>query len=110
MESISNFVKKHKNFLFENERLLYLSLIIIFVAISIVGSIFLEDFKTPPVNIVIPEATSSILVASKNGSKYHFPWCSGALRIREENKLVFGSREEALEAGYTPASNCKGLD
>jgi hypothetical protein len=49
------------------------------------------------------------LVASKTGAKYHFPWCSGAKRISEANKLWFNSVEEARKAGYTPASNCKGL-
>ncbi len=50
------------------------------------------------------------LVGSKNGTKYHFPWCSGAVRILEENKLWFNSIEEARAAGYTPAANCKGLE
>jgi hypothetical protein len=48
-------------------------------------------------------------VASKSGSAYHFPWCSGAQRIKEENKVWFGTKEEAERAGYRPASNCKGL-
>jgi hypothetical protein len=48
-------------------------------------------------------------VASKNGGKYHLPWCSGALRIKEENKVWFKTKEEAEKAGYTPASNCKGI-
>ena len=52
--------------------------------------------------------TGSIVV-SKNGTKYHFPWCSGAKRIKEENKIWFNSEQEAREAGYTPAANCKGL-
>lgn len=50
-----------------------------------------------------------IVVASKNGTKYHYPWCSGASTIKEENKVTFGSIEEARKAGYLPASNCKGL-
>jgi hypothetical protein len=25
------------------------------------------------------------IVASKNGTKYHFPWCSGATRMKEAN-------------------------
>ncbi|MFH1608762.1 MAG: hypothetical protein ABH951_01935, partial [Patescibacteria group bacterium] len=50
-----------------------------------------------------------LLVGSKNGTKYHYPWCSGALRIKEENKVWFNSMEEARQAGYTPAANCKGL-
>ena len=48
-------------------------------------------------------------VASKNSDKYHAPWCSGAKRIKEENKIWFNSKEEAETAGYTPASNCKGI-
>jgi len=49
------------------------------------------------------------LVASRNSNKYHFPWCSGATRISEANKIWFSSVEEARAKGYTPASNCKGL-
>ncbi len=50
------------------------------------------------------------VVVSKNGTKYHYPWCSGAQSINEENKIWFSSEHEAREAGYTPASNCKGLE
>lgn len=49
------------------------------------------------------------VVASKSGSKYHFPWCAGAKQISEKNKITFTSVEEARKAGYAPASNCKGL-
>lgn len=49
------------------------------------------------------------LVASKNGAKYHFPWCGGAQRISPKNLISFNSVEEARKAGYTPAANCKGL-
>ena len=48
-------------------------------------------------------------VASKNGTKYHFPWCSGAKSISEVNKIWFNSVEEARASGYAPAANCKGL-
>ncbi|TSC66927.1 MAG: hypothetical protein CEO19_429 [Parcubacteria group bacterium Gr01-1014_73] len=50
-----------------------------------------------------------IYVASKNGTKYHFPWCAGAKSISEVNKIWFNTVEEARVAGYAPASNCKGL-
>lgn len=53
--------------------------------------------------------SEKIFVASKNGKNYHYPWCSGAQRIKEENKIWFPSREEAESKGYTPAANCKGL-
>ncbi len=52
---------------------------------------------------------SGLYVASRNGSRYHLPSCSGAQRILEENKIWFSSQEEAEKAGYTPAQNCPGL-
>ncbi|MFM2381669.1 MAG: hypothetical protein RLZZ76_436 [Candidatus Parcubacteria bacterium] len=60
---------------------------------------------TPP---VVPKVEKKY-VASKKGTKYHLLWCSGAKTIKEENKLYFGSKEEAEKAGYGPASNCKGI-
>ena len=58
---------------------------------------------------VAQTAVGGKYVVSKNGSKYHFPWCSGAQRMKDENKIWFNSKEEAELAGYTPAANCKGL-
>lgn len=52
---------------------------------------------------------AALLVGSKNSRVYHFPWCSGAQRIKKENKIYFNSREEAQKAGYRPAANCEGL-
>jgi hypothetical protein len=46
------------------------------------------------------------VVASKNSDKYHFSWCSGAKRIKEENKLWFETEAAAQAAGYTKAGNC----
>lgn len=54
-------------------------------------------------------AVGGQIVASKTGSKYHYPWCAGASQITEKNKIWFASSEEARKAGYAPASNCKGL-
>ncbi len=54
-------------------------------------------------------SAEKLYVASKNGTKYHYPWCSGGQSIKEENKIWFSSKEEAEKAGYQPASNCKGL-
>lgn len=65
-----------------------------------------QDIKSNQIQI---NSSQGILVGSKNGTKYHFPWCSGAQRIKEENKIWFSSKEEAEKAGYTPAANCKGL-
>lgn len=55
------------------------------------------------------EKKEKLFVGSKNGSVYHYPWCPGAQRIKEENKIWFSSREEAQKAGFRPAANCEGL-
>jgi hypothetical protein len=52
---------------------------------------------------------SGQVVASKNGTKYHYSWCAGAKQITPQNLITFNSIEEARAAGLTPASNCKGL-
>ncbi len=49
------------------------------------------------------------VVASKSGTKYYYPWCSGVARIKEENKVWFNSIDEAKARGLTPASGCIGL-
>lgn len=49
---------------------------------------------------------SGEVVASKNGSKYHYLHCTGAKQIREENKLFFPSPASAEASGYTLAGNC----
>ena len=55
-------------------------------------------------------AVDGEVVASKSGTKYHLPTCSGAKTIKPENLITFASRAEAEAAGYTPAANCKGLN
>ncbi len=54
-------------------------------------------------------AMAGAVVASKNGAKYHYPWCAGAKQISPANLITFDSIEKARAAGLTPASNCKGL-
>jgi len=56
------------------------------------------------------QITRGAVVASKNGKKYHYPWCGGAKNMKESNKIYFNSIAEARSAGYEPAKNCKGLE
>ena len=56
------------------------------------------------------EDFQSKVVASKSGSRYHYPWCSGAQNIAAANKIIFQDITESRDAGYTPAANCKGLE
>jgi len=55
------------------------------------------------------EEKTQAYMASKSGTRYYLPSCSGASRIKEENKVWFSSASEAEAAGYTPAANCPGL-
>ena len=68
-----------------------------------------EATQVAGVAAVVGPAVTGKVVGSKNGSKYHLPECSGAKRIKEENKIWFASVEEAKQAGYTAAANCPGL-
>lgn len=49
------------------------------------------------------------VVASKNGTVYYLPWCSGVSRIKPENLVHFSSAIEARKQGYLPSSTCKGI-
>ena len=53
--------------------------------------------------------SSGIFLASISGTKYYLPECSGAARIKEENRIWFDTREDAEKAGYEPAANCPGM-
>ena len=46
-------------------------------------------------------------LASKNGKLYYTVSCSGASRIREENKVWFATSTEAEKAGYSLSVSCK---
>ncbi|MFZ2167848.1 MAG: hypothetical protein WAV50_03180 [Minisyncoccia bacterium] len=59
--------------------------------------------------LLVADSGSGQIVASKNGTKYYLPSCSGAGRISEANKIWFASSAAAVAAGYSPAANCKGL-
>ena len=54
-------------------------------------------------------ATATQLVASKNGTKYYYSWCTGVSKISPANLIHFGSKEEAEARGYTASATCKGL-
>ncbi|MFA5933744.1 MAG: hypothetical protein WC795_00760 [Candidatus Paceibacterota bacterium] len=47
------------------------------------------------------------ILASKNGKKYYFSWCSGAKNIKEANRVYFSSEGEAEQAGYLKSVTCK---
>jgi hypothetical protein len=68
----------------------------------------LGEKATTTVQKPAPKATGKY-VGARTGTKYYLPSCSGANRIKEENKVWFATAEEAESRGYTPAANCEGI-
>ena len=58
-------------------------------------------------NISTEKTKEKVYVASKNGKLYYGVSCSGASRIKEENKVWFATATDAEKSGYTYASSCK---
>ena len=50
-----------------------------------------------------------LLVASRSGTVYYYPWCTGAGKILPVNQVWFPSEKAAQAAGYKPAKACPGL-
>ncbi len=88
------------------------------ISTSIPNSNTLQN-QNKPVNISNTQAnkpenatvssTPGAYVASKTGKAYYFPWCATAKRIKEANRVWFGTKAAAEAAGYKPAANCNGL-
>lgn len=55
------------------------------------------------------EDYNGVMVASKTGTKYYFPWCGSAKKISAANKVYFATAAAARAAGLVPSSTCKGL-
>jgi hypothetical protein len=56
-----------------------------------------------------PTGSTGEVVASKTGTKYYLPSCSGVDKISDTNKVYFASPDLARTQGYEPADNCAGL-
>ena len=50
--------------------------------------------------------TRVVVSKSSASKKYHYSWCSSALRIKEENRVWFPTAAAAQAAGYSLAGNC----
>jgi hypothetical protein len=55
----------------------------------------------------IEEAEPSEIIADKHARVYYFGRCQGLNEIKEENRIVFKTKEEAEEAGYKAAQKCQ---
>ena len=51
-------------------------------------------------------AAAGTYIGNSNSHKFHYPTCSSCSKIAEKNKVVFNSRDEAINQGYVPCKNC----
>lgn len=128
---LTSIIQKVKSLYRDNKNDLYVAAIIFLVGLASFGLGRLSILMSPKTPLVIEEPNRKVIsrqesaaesksyasialgqgkyVASKNGTAYHFPWCPGAQKIKEENKIWFQTKEEAENKGYKPAGNCEGL-
>lgn len=122
---VNNYVEKVKSLFEERRQDLYIAALIFLVGLGSFGlgrlsalwpkkePLRISDTKPNISNTKDQQKKNSALkgkyVASISGSAYHLPWCPGAQKIKEENKIWFDTKEEAENRGYKPAGNCEGL-
>lgn len=62
-----------------------------------------EKQENEPANV---EKADTSYIGNVNSKKFHTATCSGL--PKEENRTYFDSYQQAVDAGYTPCSNCLG--
>ena len=105
----------HKN---ESDIILTISIVLISLTIFGIGLLINSSnnggeiiIKNPSASVseIITNSDKSVeqgsFVGSINSTKYHWPDCSFAKRISEENKVWFSSEQEAEDAGYVKCSS-----
>ncbi|MBU2037325.1 hypothetical protein KJ866_03980 [Patescibacteria group bacterium] len=78
---------------------------------SVSSSINILGNVSQPVGVAAEQGAQSavtnakgLFVASKSGTKYHWPWCSYGQNIKLENQIWFNSETEAQTAGFSPCT------
>ena len=64
------------------------------------------DTETLPVRSLPSDDIESEYVGNKKSHVFHRSTCSSAQSMSEKNKVEFSSRDEAIDAGYTPCGKC----
>ena len=55
----------------------------------------------------VPQSDAQQYILNTNTKKFHIPGCGSVAKMKEKNKQVFyGTREEAIAAGYDPCGKC----
>lgn len=73
---------------------------------AVKAPLVVEELPILQAKLLAPQVEAGEYVASKNGSRYYPTDCNSANRIKEENRIFFGTEQEALDGGYTRAKTC----
>lgn len=69
-----------------------------------------SETSQPSASVNVPAASDTSseaeYVGNRNSLVFHYPNCSSVSTMKETNKMIFGSRQDALTQGYTPCSRC----
>ena len=49
------------------------------------------------------------IYASTKNRTYFYPWCRGAVTTKPADLRIFGTKEAASSAGFTPSKQCAGI-
>ncbi len=52
------------------------------------------------------DTTTSSYIGNKNSKKFHLDTCQSVSDMNENNKVIFNTRQDAVDKGYTPCKNC----
>ncbi len=77
-----------------------------FLMIALAFSAFGLSAQTPKQAALVSVPAVARFVGNKEAKIYHTPACKLVLKIEAENKVPFGTKEEAVEAGYAPCKIC----
>ena len=56
---------------------------------------------------IAPMAVAADYVGNSSSGKFHYTDCRWGKRIRADHRVYFETRDEAIEAGYTPCQVCQ---
>lgn len=119
---VADIYKKVKTWCDDNRNDLVTASIIFFTGLSGfgLGRLSIDLKPHPPLSVIQPADEQNVytaslhtavandkkVLASRNGTTYYYPWCSGTKRIKDENKIWFSTKEDAEKAGLKLAGNC----
>ena len=119
MKNIQEFLQKSKGLLetgIDNWGMILVVLLTILGSFGLGRLSMLEEVRPVVAVQSAPELAQpqalyrgGLVVASRSGTTYYYPWCLSEAAIAPANERWFKDEAAAQKAGLKPAKNCKGL-